>query len=209
MAVLPDYCELDEVVAVGETGSESIQHTEQWPLEEQREVVAAQMDIVRTTGLPVVVHTPGGSDKGSLPVWYEGRYEEANADFAEPVLDTDSPKLEATKIDVELADQVGLPDRQVVVDHADPSVVPFVMENTDCYLNFTLSWFRTVDVGDVADTIEEYGPDRVMIDTDLLGPMKGDPFTMKRAIFDLVRAGIEPETVRQVVYENPKEVFGI
>jgi hypothetical protein len=207
--VLPAYCELDEVVAIGETGIESIQHTEQWPLEEQREVVAAQMDVARETGLPVIVHTPGGSDKGSLPLWHEGRYEEADANFADPVLDPDDPKLEATEIDVELADEVGLPDQQVVVDHADPSIVPFVMENTDCYLNFTLTWFRTVDVGDVAETIRTYGPDRVMIDTDLLGPMKGDPFTMKRAIFDLVRAGIDPDDVRQVVYENPKDVFGI
>jgi hypothetical protein len=35
------------------------------------------------------------------------------------------------------------------------------------------------------------------------------PFAMKRAILDLVREGVAEDDVRQVVYENPKEVLGL
>jgi hypothetical protein len=85
------------------------------------------------------------------------------------------------------------------------------MENTNCPLAFTVGapWLRGVDARDVAAAIEEYGPDRILVDTDLFGAMRCDPFAMKRTIFDLLRLGIAREDVRQVVYENPKSVLGL
>jgi predicted metal-dependent TIM-barrel fold hydrolase len=210
LAALPEYCAHDRVVAVGETGIESTQHTAAWDLDDQRDVVREQFHIAREAGLPVLVHTPG-SDKGALPGWYAHSYEEGNRNFTEPVLDPENAKREAVEIDLALADEAGLADEQVVIDHASPDIAPLVLETTDCYLSFSVSapWLRGIDPADIAETIETYGPDRIVLDTDLIGAMENDPFAMKRTVFDLLRLGVDREAVRQVVYENPRRVLGI
>jgi uncharacterized protein len=210
LAVLPDYCEHERVVAIGETGIESTHHTSRWGLDEQREVVREQFHVARETGLPVLVHTPGSS-KGGLPAKYGHSYEEANESFTEPLLDPETAKTDAVEIDLELADEAGLPDERVVIDHASPEIVPLVLETTDCYLGFSVSapWLRGFDPADVAETIEEYGADRLLLDTDLIGAMQHDAFAMKRTIMDLRRLGVDREDVRKVVYENPRRVLAL
>ncbi|WP_122088931.1 TatD family hydrolase [Halalkalicoccus subterraneus] len=210
LAALPGYCEDERVIAIGETGIESTHHTAAWGLDDQRDVVREQMHIARETGLPILVHTPGSS-KGGLPAQYSHSYEEANESFTEPLLDPEHAKHEAVEIDLELADEVGLPDEQVVIDHASPEVVPLVLETTDCYLSFSVSapWLRGFDPADVARAIEEYGADRIVLDTDLIGAMEHDAFAMKRTIMDLCRLGVDREAIGKVVYGNPKAILGI
>lgn len=205
--VLPEYAAQPEVAAIGETGIDHIQYGEPWPLEEQRAVVAAQMEVARESELPVLCHTPSLSKE-------EGEWElpktEEGGDLAEPVFEADNPKLKATEIDVELKDDVGLSDEQVVFNHGHPSIAEFVLESTDCYLSVsTGQWIRETDSGDIAEIIETYGPDRVMIDTDTMGGVKTDKFAIRRTIIELLQHGIAPEDVRKVVYENPRSVLGL
>lgn len=207
--VLPAYCDLDEVVAIGETGIESIQHTTRWPLSSQRAAVTGQMRVAREAGLPVILHTPGSS-KGALPAHRAARYEEANASFTGPLLDPETTKRDAVEVDLELKDESGLDDDSVIVDHADETIVEYVMESTDCYLAFSVRpALGDVDAETIATVLKAYGPDRLLVNTDLAGVADNDPFTMKRTIMDLLHLGIDPETIRTVVYENPKEVLGI
>jgi predicted metal-dependent TIM-barrel fold hydrolase len=210
LAVLPDYCEDDRVLAIGETGIESTHHTSGWGLDEQRHVLREQLHIARETGLPILIHTPGSS-KGGLPAQYSHSYEEANESFTEPLLDPETAKRDAVSIDLELVDETGLADEQVVIDHASPEIVSLVLETTDCYLSFSVSapWLRGFDPADVASAIEEYGSERIVIDTDLIGAMEHDAFAMKRTIMDLRRLGVEREDIRAVVYENPARILGL
>jgi hypothetical protein len=210
VAALPAYCDLEEVVAVGETGIESTQHTVAWPLDEQREALAAQMHVAREAGLPVVVHTPG-SAKGGLADHHRARYEETGANFTGPQLDPATAKREAVEIDLAVADEVGLADDAVLIDHASPAVAADLLETTDCYVGFSVGapWLRGVEVTDVAAVVEEYGADRVVIDTDLAGSMDCDPFAMKRAMLALARLGLDRTTIRTVVYDNPRSLFDI
>lgn len=210
LAALPDYCEDERVVAIGETGIESTHHASRWGLDDQRDVVREQMHIARETGLPILVHTPGSS-KGGLPARYSHSYEEVNDSFTDPLLDPETAKRDAVEIDLELADEVGLADEQVVIDHANPETLPLVMETTDCYLSFSVSapWLRGFDPADVASAIEEYGADRIVLDTDLIGAMEHDAFAMKRTIMDLRRLGVDREDIRAVVYENPAQILDI
>lgn len=210
LEVLPEYCALESVVAIGETGIESTQHTTAWPLEDQRDVVRGQMHVARETDVPILLHTPG-SNKGGMPVQYRARYEESNESFTDPVLAPESAKADAIEICLELADEAGLDHDQMVIDHAAPRVAPRVLNSTDCYLAFSVSapWLRGIDAEDIAGVIDEFGSDRILIDTDLAGAMRNDPFAMKRMILDLLRIGVEPADVRAVVYENQCEVLGI
>lgn len=210
LADLPDYCELDEVVAIGETGIESTQHTSAWDLDGQRPVIREQCHIARETGLPILIHTPGSS-KGDMPAWYADRYEEEDESFTPSVLDSPATKRDAVEIDLDIAEEAGLPQKQMVIDHANPDIAPRILEETGCYLSFTVGaeWLRGVTADDVADVIRSYGPDRILLDTDLFGAMRTDPFAMRRTILALLGLGIDPSAVRKVVYENPKDLLNI
>ncbi|MFC6826944.1 TatD family hydrolase [Halopelagius fulvigenes] len=211
---MDDYCALDEVVAVGETGVTPSQHAESWEVDEQRAVVQAQMEIADDHGLPVILHTPNRSG-GSGGRSYRPRlgipgYEKNTTLGQRPVITGENPALESVKIDVEAARDAGLDETRVVASHADQNNTDYLMRETDCYLSFTIghSWLIGVDAADVADAIDEYGPERIMIDTDCANVLRTDPYAIKRAIFELYRYGIEPDAIRRVVLENPREVYG-
>ena len=158
----------------------------------------------------MLVHTPGSS-KGDVDPRHVQSYEEGNRNFTDPVLHSDDPKTEAVEIDLALADEVGLPDEQLVIDHAGPSVRDFVLENTGCYLAYSVSapWLRGIDARDIAAAIDAHGSDRIVVDTDLIGAMDNDPFVMKRTMLDLLRLGVDREDIRRVVYENPREILDL
>lgn len=207
------YCELDEVVVIGETGVTPSQHVEAWDVDGQRAVVQAQMELADKHGLPVVLHTPNTStneDRGYRSELGTPGYEKNTTLGAEPVITGENPELEAVKLDVEAAHDAGLDEDRIVASHADGNNTGYLMAETDCYLSYTIghSWLVGVDAADVANAIDEYGPERIMVDTDCANVLRTDPYAVKRAIFELYRYGIEPDAIRRVVLENPREVYG-
>ena len=214
LAALADYCELEEVVAVGETGVTPSQHAERWPLDGQREAVREQFALAADHDLPAILHTPNqraADGRSYRPGVGTPGFERDGALATDPVLDGENPALEATRMDVELAREAGLPESRVVASHADPNLVDYLLGETDCYASFTVGypWLTGVDAADVADAIERYGPERVLLDTDCANVLRTDPFAVKRAVFELYRLGVETSAIRQVVYENPRELFGV
>jgi predicted metal-dependent TIM-barrel fold hydrolase len=214
LAAMDAYCELDEVAVVGETGVTPTQHVEAWDVDEQVAVVQAQMELAAEHDLPVILHSPNtGVDRKrhSRPELGTPGYEKNTTLGVEPVVTGENPALESVKLDIEAAHDAGLAERRVVVSHADANNTAYLMEQTDCYLSYTIghSWLVGVDAADVADAIDAYGPERVMIDTDCANVLRTDPYAVKRAIFELYRYGIEPDDIRQVVWENPRDVYGL
>jgi hypothetical protein len=55
------------------------------------------------------------------------------------------------------------------------------------------------------------GSERITVDSDLLAGLYADDaaLTMRRMRFDLLRLGVDPEDVGNLVYENPKRVLGL
>ncbi|WP_458190252.1 TatD family hydrolase [Haladaptatus sp. NG-WS-4] len=210
---MADYCELDEVVAVGETGVTPSQHVAAWDVDEQRAIVQGQMELAAARDLPVILHTPNTSasdGRSYRPELGTPGYEKNTALGQSPVLEGENPALESVKLDVQAARDAGLNETQVVASHADENNTEYLMEETNCYLSYTIghSWLIGIDAETVADAIDEYGPERIMIDTDCANVLRTDPDAIKRAIFELYRYGIDPESIRQVVLDNPREVYG-
>jgi predicted metal-dependent TIM-barrel fold hydrolase len=211
LEVMPEYCELDEVAAVGEIGITGSQHVSRWNLPEQKDVMRRQLAIADDYDLPAVVHTPPNLENVDIPFRKRGTIPGYELDMSlqqEDVLEDEDVKQAATELDVELKDEAGLPDERLILSHADRGIAPYVMENTDCYLSFTVSypWLLGVTPRDVAAVIEEYGPERVLVETDSAGILRSDVFSFKRTIFELYRLGLDVDTIRSVVYENPKEI---
>ncbi|WP_336359291.1 TatD family hydrolase [Haladaptatus sp. ZSTT2] len=210
--LMPDYCALGEVAAVGEIGITASQHVEGWSLGEQKEMMRRQFEIARDADLPAIVHTPADLDGVDIPDRVRGGLPGYELDLSmqrEPVLTGENVKQQATEIDIALKDEAGLPDEQMVISHGDQQIAPTVLETTDCYLSFTVSypWLLGVTAADVAAVIDEYGPERVLIETDSAGILRGDVFSFKRTLFELYRHGLSEETIRQVAYENPNSLI--
>ena len=211
---MAEYCELDEVVAVGETGITPSQHVERWELDEQRAVVGRQMELAADHDLPVILHTPAARVNAS-PHYRDGvgvpGFEINGSLSQEPVITGDDPALEAVQIDVEIAREVGLDEERIVASHADPNNAEYLLEETDCRLSFTIGypWLTGVSPADVAAVVREYGSERIMVDTDCANVLRTDVFSVKRAILELYRLGLSEDTIEQIVLENPRETFGI
>ena len=210
--VLPEYAELDEIAAIGEIGITEAQHVAGWSLDEQKEVTRRQFEVAADYDLPAVVHTPADLSDVAFPERVSGNLPGYELDLArqqEPVLTSDYPKREAVDIDAELADEAGLDHEQVVLSHMDPEIAPYVLENTDCYLSFTVSypWLLGVSPTDVAEVVAEYGPERILVETDSAGVLRSDVFAFKRTIHELSRHGVDIDAIRQVVYENPQALL--
>lgn len=206
------YCELDEVVAIGETGVTPSQHGSAWSVDGQVDVVRSQMEMADRHDLPVILHTPSPTDDSETPyrpgVGLPG-YEKNTSLTCDPVIDSEDAALEALRLDVEAAADAGLAENRIVASHADPNNVSFLMEETECLVSFTIGqpWMTGVSAGTVARAIDEYGPERIMIETDAANVLRSDVFSIKRAIFELYRRGIGVDAIRQVVLENPRETF--
>ncbi|SEH16824.1 hypothetical protein SAMN04487967_2795 [Natronorubrum sediminis] len=214
---LPAYAELDEVIAIGETGISlnTAQVADPWPLETQKEVVAKQMAVARDANVPFICHTPK-SMKSTGDRWVRGKTESGHnlppSDqlSTEDSLDPESAKIDATKIDVQLANEANLPESRLVIDHANEETASYVLENTDCYVGFSMYGHPShPPIETVADTIEEYGSDRVVINTDMSGSAEQRPCALKEVILDLLRLDVSPSDVRAAVYENPRDILGL
>lgn len=209
---LPEYAALDEVAAIGEIGITEAQHVSGWTLEEQKDVTRRQLEVAADHDLPAILHTPADLEDVDFPDRVHGGIPGYELDLAlqqEPVLTSEYPKREAIEIDVELKDEAGLADDQMVLSHADQEIAPYVLENTDCYLSFTVSypWLLGVSPHDVAEIVAEYGPERILVETDSAGILRSDVFAFKRTILEMYRMGLDIETIRQVVHENPKNLL--
>lgn len=214
---LPSYAELEEVAAIGESGISlnTAQVADPWPLETQKEVVARQMNVARRTDMPFLCHTPK-SMKSTGDRWVRGKTEgghnlpPTDRLSSDESLDPETAKIDATEIDVQLADEVGLPDEQLVIDHANEENASFVMNSTGCYLGFTMYGHAShPSIETVAEVIREYGPERIIIDTDTGGTSEHRACALKEAILDLLRLDLSPNDIRTAVYENPRDLLGL
>ncbi|MFC7068654.1 TatD family hydrolase [Halobaculum lipolyticum] len=210
--VLPEYAALEEVAAIGEIGITEAQHVAGWSLAEQKDVTRRQLAIAADHDLPAVLHTPADLSDVEFPERLSGNVPGYELDLGlqrEPVLTSEYPKREAVDIDVALANEAGLAEDRVVLSHMDPKIAPYVLEETDCYLSFTVSypWLLGVSPTDVAEVVAEYGPDRILVETDSAGVLRSDVFSVKRTAIEMYRMGVDVDDVRQVVYENPRAVL--
>lgn len=203
-SVLTQYAVLDEVVAISETGISMVQDHEMVTLEDQREIIRRQFQIAADHGIPVILHTPTVIKGDEV---YASVSTEAH-DSAEPLLDPRTAKLDAVKIDLEEARKTDIAESQIVFSHARQSMASWILENTECFVSFTVgNATRDISPDDIARTLQTYGPDRIMIDSDSADHKKMEPFAVKRTIIDLLKMNIDPEVVRQIVYDNPCSVF--
>lgn len=203
---IPAYANLDEVVALSETGITMVQEHATLPLDRQRSQLHDQLRQANAADIPAILHTP---TLGKADPDYVAKSTETHT-TGDTVLTADNPKLEGVKISLDCIHDAGMPEDQVVFTHGHRSIVSWVLEETDCYLSFTIgNPRRDVTFADVQAAVKTYGPDRIMVDTDAAAIYEFDPKAVKRLIVSLLRAGIAPAAIRQIVYENQRQILDL
>lgn len=195
---LGEYINHGRVVAVGELGLDPFQWSTTVSPAESEAIISEQFAIAKDLNVPVIMHTPMLK---STVHFYEG-----------PKLQEGSPawpfKVSMAKRTFAIADRIGLDHSQVVIDHADNDLIQWALENTKAYVAISGACvWRSVAPWQAAQWVKNYGPERIMIDSDAHQHLSMDAMWVPRTIREMRRAGLEEATIHRVVYDNPKDFY--
>lgn len=197
---MPRYMQNPLVIAVGETGIEPTQYGAKWEMDDQRACLRAQMEMARDHDKAFILHTP--SPKHGTKV-FSGAFT-----LTEPQLEWPGAKLRSAEMALEVIRDVGLDERRVLVDHADPGVADHTLSNSQCFVGFSIGTpWRGFSIKDVVPVLEKHGVERIILDTDLAGSVPVDVLAIPRAMLHLRRFGFSVEEIKRLVFDNPNALY--
>lgn len=147
-------------------------------LAKQEEILRAQLTIARDCGKPVAIHTPPTEKRR----WVE-RY-------------------------LAIVQELKLDANQVIIDHADQSVVKTITD-AGCNAAVTVQPWRGLRPSDAATTIQAADLERILINSDYNRTMESDPLSVPKTAFEMRKLGMSESDIRKVVWENPRRVYNL
>jgi hypothetical protein len=108
---------------------------------------------------------------------------------------------------LEMINEVGLERGKVVIDHADESVIRMITE-AGCNAAISVQPWRKVRAIDAARAIDTGEVERILVDSDC-GLLESDPLAVPRTALEMRKLGMSGETIRRVVWDNPRRVYGL
>lgn len=198
---MPEYLKSPHVVGVGEIGLDPIQYFGlDWPLDHQAEVLAEQIRVAKKFDKPVVMHTPTMKSKTEFLTDLNLPTAGGNRNYKESFIEWD----------LKIVDDVGLDHKRLVLDHIDDTVIDFAMANSKAMLGISVGLgMRDIRPKDVARLVEKYGPDRLMINSDIVSHVAYDPLSIPKVILEMRRLGLPLNVIRQVVYDNANRFYSL
>jgi predicted metal-dependent TIM-barrel fold hydrolase len=98
----------------------------------------------------------------------------------------------------------------VVIDHVDQGVIGYVLEKTHAWVGISIgSGLRTLEPRDAARMVAQYGPERIMLNSDVVAYRACDVLAIPKTIREMLRLGLKAEDIRRVVYENAKQLYAL
>lgn len=147
-------------------------------LAKQEEILRAQLTIARDCSKPVAIHTPPTEKQR----WVE-RY-------------------------LAMVRELKLDANQVIIDHADHSVVKTITD-AGCNAAVTVQPWRGVRPEDAARAIQTADLERILINSDYNRIMESDPLSVPKTALEMRKLGMKESDVRKVVWENPRRVYNL
>jgi predicted metal-dependent TIM-barrel fold hydrolase len=176
--ILPEYLKRPDVVGIGEVGFEPGSKTCQ-DLKFQEELFNKQLLIAKEVGVSVVVHVPNPPER----------------------------KKEFTERSLALCKRCKIPMEQVVIDHCSGANIKQVL-NSGAYAAISVQPWRGITPDIAAALVCEYGPDKIMIDSDCSSGWS-DPLSVPKTAAALKKKGISDEVIAMVCLSNSKQAYGI
>jgi len=177
------------VVAIGEVGFDPRSQTCR-DLKKQEELLMIQLKMAKEKNLPVIIHTPPDLTQVRLEV--KKKYEKM--DFMERSLN--------------LVHKAGVVPEKVVLDHMDGEKwVKFALAN-GCYAGITVQQWRGIGPEQAALWAAEFGPERVMFNTDTSN-LPSDHLGVPKAVFFLKKRKVPESAIQKIAFENPVKFYNL
>jgi len=206
VARLPEYLEMPNVVALGETGIDPVQYFGMdWPLEEQKIVLEEQVRVAKALDVPVILHTPMPKKARD----YLGVGKSALAELISN-LPADKYKRYFLDMSMEVIDRIGLDHSRVVIDHADETIIEHVLHETGAFIGIGVGLTqRHTGPTFFTDIVERHGAERLMINSDHVAYISTDLLAIPKTIREMRRRGIDEQTIRRAVFDNANEFYAL
>jgi len=115
-------------------------------------------------------------------------------------------KLAGTRRTLEIVAHSGISPERVLIDHNNELTVGVVVD-TGCWMGFTIYPFTKMDEDRMVRILEEYGTERVLINSAADWGIS-DPLKVVKTATTMSEAGYGDEEIDKVVWQNPVEFFG-
>lgn len=200
LKALEEYLERPEVIGLGEFGFDSTQYFGlSWTLDEQEAVIRGQLELAKRTGATVDLHTP------TLK-----RPTEFLTEITPPSVDWREYKRPFIERTLKVIHDVGLDERQVVMDHIDDTVFDWVHDACDCWIGIEVGLaLRHMRPKDLAEMVAEKNTSRIIIGSDLAGHVSYDPLALPKTLLEMRRLGVSEDVIDQVFRQNVTTAYGL
>jgi predicted metal-dependent TIM-barrel fold hydrolase len=190
---LPEYFEKGKVVAVGEVGIDPRSST--CSVGQQEEILFREFELAKEYRIPIVIHTPPET-KAELGSGFASATTYSTIDIVNRIID--------------ISETVSLPLENLVIDHlgGNKLVIERVLK-AGAWAGITVQPWRKVTDLDAAKFVNEFGPERILIDTDSGGWLPSDPLGVPKTAYAMRKVGLSDETIRMVLFDNPVKVFNL
>lgn len=156
----------------------------------------------------VAVGEIGFDDQTDAEEQYFARQVELAREFDLPVL-VHTPhrdKKQGTIRSIAVVRSLGFPEERVLIDHNNEETLPIVLES-GCWAGHTIYPNTKMDERRMAAIVQRYGTDRIVINSAADWGIS-DPLKVPKTIAAMREQGIGEDTIRQVVWDNPRAFFG-
>jgi predicted metal-dependent TIM-barrel fold hydrolase len=115
-------------------------------------------------------------------------------------------KAAGTRRTIELVEQSGVPPQMMLIDHNNELTVHDVLAS-GCWAGFSIYPGTKMDEYRMVRVIEEVGPERIIVNSACDWGVS-DPLKVRKTVDAMKEAGIDDDTIDQIVWRNPVEFFG-
>jgi len=109
---------------------------------------------------------------------------------------------------LELIKQEKVDPSKVIIDHANASVARKVTDFGG-NIGITVQPWRGLTPQEAAKILKDCDLNRVLIDSDCNSTMPSDPLSVPRTVLEMRKAGFSEESIKKVVFDNPKRIFNL
>jgi uncharacterized protein len=114
-------------------------------------------------------------------------------------------KKRGTEYTIELIRELRFPEERVLIDHNNEETLPIVLQ-TRCWAGHTIYPATKMDEQRMAALVEQYGPDRILINSSADWGVS-DALKVPKTVAVMREHGISDGAIEQIVWDNPVAFF--
>ena len=132
----------------------------------------AQLELAKEHNLPVIIHTPHRNKK------------------------------EGTQRSIDIVKEIGINQKQVVIDHNMEETLPLVLEQTECWAGHTIYPQTKMSKDRMVKLVQQYGLERILVNSSADWGMS-DPLNIPKTAGLMKEANFSDADIEKLFWKNP------